>query len=37
MGSAIHFGPTVSNTCRLYFLSFTPGGQIPSTIDLLGR
>jgi hypothetical protein len=35
--SHLQFAPTVSQTCRLYYLSFAANGLLPSTIDLLGR
>jgi hypothetical protein len=33
----LQFGPTVSQACRLYYLSFAASGNLQSTINLLGR
>jgi hypothetical protein len=33
----LQFAPTVSQTCRLYYLSFAANGSLASTINLLGR
>lgn len=33
----LQFGPTVSQTCRLYYLNFAASGNLQSSINLLGR